>query len=242
MRGKSQARGDVNDAVVIKRKSLHESSSRFNLKCEDEVSRSNSILPGQAEEIEAIVHDLAYSCVYVDEDSGITSGTASTLSTNRDISIRAITGPEFNTESVGLESSLRSLESLITTEKKRFPALTTCEKPQRVKKAMFESLLTAVPSLKYVTTGSCRRSKQYNCRSTLHTDIDFEDDEAHGEFVLDRMCSSGGGDDWLKAKDLEKEQYYNSFTTVQLLNKDVEIFDRQRMLSRVDEYPEDKLN
>ena len=216
--------------MFIKRKSLQESNSKLNLNCDDEMSSSSTVLPGQVEEIKTIAQDMAYSCVYVDEVSSITSQIASTPSKDGGISIRTMTGPEVRTEPIGYRNIGRSIELLMETKKKRYPALASCEKPKKVKKAMFESLLIAVPSLKYVYNGRNRRDKPGICRNPVHIhDLGMENEEALGEFVFDGMYS-------VSTRELGKDQSYDSFSTVDLFDKGV--FDRQKLPSRVHEYPE----
>ena len=220
------------NTMVIERKSLQESNSKLSLNCEDQMSFSSTVLPGQVEEIKTVAHDMAYSCVYIDEISSIASQIASTLSTDGGISIRTMIGPEVRTaEPVGFGNSDRSSESLMETKKKRYPALASYEKPKKVKKAMLESLLIAVPSLKYVYNGRNRRSKPRVCRNPVQIrDLDMENEEALGEFVVNELYS-------VSIRELDKDQSCDSFSTVDLFDKGV--LGRQKLLSRVDKYPDE---
>ena len=215
--------------------------------CENRMSRSNNVLPGQVQEIEAVAEELAYSCVVVDDDdSDITPRRSITPLKQRSMAVDSPGNSTLDTssESIGLNANFRSTDSLLEAKKKKFPALTVCKKPKKVKTAMLESLLVAVPSLRRVNSCENEKCKPRICTTPSsfqsHRFFELEGEEAAEESVLHRLYSSDGSVFSRGDEKLESEYSSDSFSTVRLFDKEIGAFERQRILSSVDESPEDE--
>ena len=121
---------------------------------------------------------------------------------------------------------------------KRFPALTVCERPKRVKSAMFESLLVAVPSLKRLNSAG-KENKHKNSRRQSSSRKGNSCNPKEESEELENSSSSSWSASREKALEIwEKKGSNDSFST-SLFSKDLAAFDRQRVLSRVDEVLEE---
>ena len=227
------------NAMTNEGKSLVDYNSDLNLKCENETLLSRNLLPGQAEEISGVARELPQSCVYLDYGSDTTLRLPSTPTEDNDIItptddtdiIKRITfSPANRTESLNRNVCL--LESLVDSQKKRFPALSVREKPKKVKQAMLESLLVVVPSLKYISLGKEKRSKSKACKNkvrVLHT-LTMENEESPRKFIYDSVCSFESSQHSMSEGELGLEQCYDSFSTAHLSEKGMVVAEKQKII------------
>ena len=233
---KSQANLPNMEAMMTEGKSLYDSNSILDLKSENEVLLSTNLLPGQAEELKGVTKELpSYSCVYLDDGSDTTLRVASTLTEDNDIItrtedtniIKKVTFcPDASIES--LKTNVCSLESLVDSEKKRFPALSVREKPKKVKQSMLESLLLVVPSLKYISIGKEKRNKSRTCKDKVRVlhNLTIENEESPEKIVYDSVCSFESSQHSVKEGELGLEQGCHSFSAVNLFEKDVRVTEK----------------
>ena len=236
------------NAMTTEGKSLVDYNSDLNLKCENETLLSRNLLPGQAEEISGVARELPQSCVYLDYGSDTTLRLPSTPTEDNDIITLAedsdIITPTDDTDiikritfspanrSESINRNVCSLESLLDSQKKRFPALSVREKPKKVKQAMLESLLVVVPSLKYISLGKEKRSKSKACKNkvrVLHT-LTMENEESPGKFIYDSVCSFESSQHSMSEGELGLEQCYDSFSTAYLSEKGMVVAEKQKIL------------
>lgn len=256
------------DKIVVSRKftspkckDLSTGSSITYFTCNSEKSLISNPLPGQVDEIlpDDEINAAAISCSissseeviavsdYV-ERGIVTNGTVR----RRKSSLRDVldtTKDSFN-KKPGPVRSFDSLSAIEVLDRKRFPVLTVSERPKRIKSAMLESLKVVVPSLKRNNSGrklSRSKSKGKPLMVPSSTNVlqlskksNVVTEEAPGDFILTDFSPEPVDD--LEEDAIcvvEKMHSSDSCSAVELFGENLGNFDRQRVLSRVDEVDEE---
>ena len=158
------------------------------------------------------------------------------------------TTKKFSREKIDDEMMTQSFRGLTVnmfdTDKKRFPALTVCKKPRRVKSAMFNALRSVVPSLKRANSMKTDSNKKHKVKIMSATakiyavsDSGLNCDEVPVEYLLASVSPARNDPSQEKAVCfLEQEIPSDSLSTLALFDNNSEIFQRgEDVLSHVEE-------
>ena len=229
--------------------------------CNSEKSLISNPLPGQVDDISP------YDEISTTENSCSTSSSKEVIAVSdyaergiatngtvrrRKSSLRDVldtTKDSFN-KKPGPVRSFDSLSAIEVLDRKRFPVLAVSERPKRIKSAMLESLKVVVPSLKRINSGrkfSRSKTKGKPLMASSSTNVlqfsnqsNVVTEEALGDFILTDFSPEPVGD--VEENEIcvvEKVNSSDSFSTVALFRENLGNFDRQRVLSRVDEVDEE---
>lgn len=244
-----------NDAIILQRSYACDVNSRtitrpVSTSCYDseyELGLSSSLLPGQVEDIDLIAKELAYASISGD---GGSSKSSEVYKTRNTCSIPHWSGFSYDSSGVrcqfrGNKGNARPVMSSfeLQMKKNKFPVLSVCERPKKVKTAMLESLLVAVPALRRVNSKEEKRNKSKigKAESKAPENSGTENEEAPDEFVLNHVYVFDKINGFRENSEVEGGDGCHNFHSKMLFQEEIACFDQQRVLSRVEDIPEEQL-